>query len=253
MTAGGRRPSVPALLGRPVLEAAPALLGAVLLHRTPDGLVGVRLTEVEAYGGREDPGSHARAGRTGRTAVMFGPPARLYVYLSHGVHWCANLVCGPDGAASAVLLRAGEVVRGLALARTRRPTARSDVDLARGPGRLAAALGLVGTDDGAVVGGPRALSATRLLLPATATAPSAAPSAVRWGPRVGVSGPGGDGDAYPWRCSLDGEPTVSAYRRVVRAPGPGVHTRTGPAREEREQWGRLGTCAGDGPAPRERE
>jgi DNA-3-methyladenine glycosylase len=209
-SAPGRPASVGALLAGPVLAVAPALLGAVLLHRTAAGVVGVRLTEVEAYGGPDDPGSHARAGRTARTQVMFGPPARLYVYLSHGVHWCANLVCGPDGTAGAVLLRAGEVVRGVPLARTRRPAVRRDVDLARGPGRLASALGLVGADDGAVVGGSRADTPTRLLLPGAVAGP------VRWGPRVGVSGPGGDGDHYPWRCWLDGDPTVSPYRRVVR-------------------------------------
>ncbi|GMA85362.1 hypothetical protein GCM10025868_06120 [Angustibacter aerolatus] len=93
-------------------EVAPLLLGRVVEHRSPAGLVAVRLTEVEAYLGPGDPGSHARAGLTPRTAVMFGPPARLYVYFSYGMHWCVNLVCSPDGEASAVLLRAGEVVRG---------------------------------------------------------------------------------------------------------------------------------------------
>ena len=97
---------------RSSVEVAPDLLGAHLSVTTPKGLVTVRLTEVEAYGGSDDPGSHAYRGRTARNATMFGPPGRLYVYFSYGMHWCANLVTGTDGNASAVLLRAGEVVAG---------------------------------------------------------------------------------------------------------------------------------------------
>ena len=101
-------PDLEALLAGPVLEVAPRLLGAVLRH----GEVAVRITEVEAYDGPDDPGSHAARGRTARNAVMFGPPARLYVYFTYGMHHCCNVVCGPDGTAAAVLLRAGEVVDG---------------------------------------------------------------------------------------------------------------------------------------------
>ncbi|GAB2683602.1 DNA-3-methyladenine glycosylase [Thalassiella azotivora] len=198
------------------LEVAPALLGAVVEADSPEGLVAVRLTEVEAYEGRDDPGSHAYRGRTPRTAVMFGPAGHLYVYFSYGMHWCANVVCGPDGTASAVLLRAGEVVAGHELARSRRPAARTDRDLARGPARLAQALGLGREHDGtdACGGGP-------VRLVKSAAVP---PSAVRSGPRVGVNGPGGDAGAHPWRFWLDGEPTVSAYRpgtarRRARRPG----------------------------------
>lgn len=193
-----------------MLEVAPALLGSVVEHRSPDGAVAVRLTEVEAYAGPGDPGSHARAGRTPRTAVMFGPPARLYVYFSYGMHWCVNIVCGPDGSASAVLLRAGEVVSGHTLARARRPAARVDRDLARGPARLASVLGVDGGLDGAPLGGPRSSSAVRL------RSWSEYRGQVRQGPRVGVSGPGGDGERHPWRFWLDGEPTVSAYRPGTR-------------------------------------
>ena len=122
---------------RPVLEVAPDLLGAHVSHRG----VTIRLTEVEAYDGPNDPGSHAYRGLTPRTGVMFGPPGGLYVYFSYGMHWCANLVCGSEGTASAVLMRAGEVVEGIEVARSRRGGV-VDRDLARGPARLAQALGL---------------------------------------------------------------------------------------------------------------
>lgn len=191
-----------ALLSGPVLDVAPSLLGRLLLHESPDGVVAVRLTEVEAYAGPDDPGSHAHRGLTPRTAVMFGPPGQLYVYFSYGMHWCVNLVCGPVGTASAVLLRAGEVVEGHAFARARRPASRTDRDLARGPARLASALGIDGALDGAALGG-----AVRITGEASGT--------VVTGPRVGVSGPGGDGATFPWRFWLDGEPTVSAYRAGV--------------------------------------
>src|SRR5690606_28416082 len=141
-----------------------------------------------------------------RTEVMFGPPGRLYVYFTYGMHWCANVVCGVEGAASAVLLRGGEVVEGLELARSRRPAARRDVDLARGPARLAQALGLTGADNGLVLGAGRGE-----LHP-----PEHPPSRYETGPRVGVAGPGGDGQVFPWRFWLPGEPTVSAYRPGVR-------------------------------------
>lgn len=190
-------------LAAPVLEVARLLLGAHLVHRAAAGTVAVRLTEVEAYAGPDDPGSHAFRGPTPRTAIMFGPPGRLYVYFSYGMHWCANVVCGPEGRASAVLLRAGEVVEGLGLARERRPACRRDADLARGPARLTAALGITGGDNGSdVVVGP-----DLWLEP-----PPVAAAAHRTGPRVGVSGPGGDAARFPWRLWLPDEPTVSAYR-----------------------------------------
>lgn len=190
---------------RPVLDVAADLLGARVEH----GAVAVRLTEVEAYAGLGDPGSHAFRGRTPRTAVLFGPPGSLYVYFTYGMHWCANLVCGPQGHGAAVLLRAGEVVDGLAIAHERRGEACPARDLARGPARLAVALGLTGADNGRVV--VEADSPVRVTAAVLAPSAKRAPG-VRTGPRVGVSGPGGDGAAYPWRLWLDGEATVSAYR-----------------------------------------
>ncbi len=114
------------------LAVAPRLLGCVLEHETSEGLVAVALTEVEAYNGSNDPASHAYRGRTGRNAVMFGEPGHAYVYFTYGMHFCVNLVCRPEGTASAVLLRAGRVTDGVPLATTRRPAARNGNDLARG-------------------------------------------------------------------------------------------------------------------------
>jgi DNA-3-methyladenine glycosylase len=195
--------SLATLLTRPADEVAPLLLGAVLTGRG----VAVRLTEVEAYLGEADPGSHAFRGVTPRTRTMFGEPAHLYVYFSYGMHVCANVVCSPSGTASAVLLRAGEIVDGIELARERRPTAKTDAELARGPARLTKALGLVLADDTAALdGAPFALE------------PAPHPSPFATGPRVGVSGAGGT-DAFPLRFWIPGDPTVSVYRASApRAP-----------------------------------
>jgi DNA-3-methyladenine glycosylase len=108
------------LLAGPVLDVAPKLLGMVLRSTTDEGVVAVRLTEVEAYDGPSDPGSHAYRGQTPRNAVMFGPPGFLYVYFTYGMHFCMNISAGPEGQPSAVLLRAGEIVEGIDLARARR-------------------------------------------------------------------------------------------------------------------------------------
>lgn len=207
----GRRPGFVdrAWLARPVLEVAPDLLGVLVTTSSPDGRVTVRLTEVEAYDGESDPGSHAFRGRTARNAVMFGRAGHLYVYRHLGLHHCANVVTGVAGTAAAVLLRAGEVVEGVDLARSRRRAAgalRTDIDLARGPGRMAVALGLDLTDYGTDLLAPHARVR---LLPG---AGGAGASPVRQGPRVGVAGKGGDPEHHPWRFWLPGEPTVSAYR-----------------------------------------
>ena len=165
----------------------------------------MRLSEVEAYAGPVDPASHAYRGRTPRNAVMFGPPGHLYVYFVYGMHWCCNVVCGPDGDASAVLLRAGAVVSGLDLARTRRPGVRSDADLARGPARLAAALGIDRAAGGADLLDP--VSSVRL-----SRGDPVPDEAVRRGPRVGVAAAG----EVPWRLWVAGDRTVSPYRPGTR-------------------------------------
>lgn len=188
---------------------APRLLGALLTHTTDEGPVTVRLTEVEAYLGPGDPGSHAYRGLTARTAPMFGPPGHLYVYFTYGMHWCANLVTGPDGQAGGVLLRAGEVMDGVGLARSRRPAARSDRDLARGPARLATALGLDGAHQGERVSLP---GEEPLRVNLRMRSRSVARARIAVGPRVGVAGPGGDGERFPLRFWLRDDPTVSVYR-----------------------------------------
>ena len=216
-----------AFFARPVLEVAPELLGCTVSHAG----VTVRLTEVEAYGGANDPGSHAFRGQTPRTRVMFGEPGGLYVYFTYGMHWCANLVCGPPGAASAVLLRAGEVIEGLDLARSRRVGV-SDRDLARGPARLAMTLALNRDQNGIDTVVEDSPLVVRAELPGASSRSSGVgrPSReiVSTGPRVGVSGPGGDAATYPWRFWLEGEATVSAYRPgKVRPPKP-ANRSTGP-------------------------
>lgn len=165
--------------------------------------VSVRLTEVEAYLGVHDPGSHAYRGRTRRTAVMFGPPGHLYVYFTYGMHVLSNIVVGVEGEATAVLLRAGEVIAGHDVARSRRLTSKTDTDLARGPARLCVALGITLADDGARLG-----EQFRLDLPPHPIA------VVATGPRTGVSGAGGS-EAYPWRFWIPDDPTVSPYKRSV--------------------------------------
>ena len=185
------------LLSGPVLEVAPRLLGAVLRH----GDVAVCLTEVEAYDGAGDPGSHAYRGRTARNATMFGPAGHLYCYFTYGMHVCCNVVCGPEGTASAVLVRAGEVVEGVDLARRRRERA-SDRDLARGPARLCRALGIGLTHDGEDLTGGGAISLTLGERVGT----------VSTGPRVGLRG----APDRPWRFWVTGERSVSTYRPAKR-------------------------------------
>ena len=187
------------LLG-PVDVVAPSLLGCWVVTDRPEGRVALRLTEVEAYSGEGlDPASHAHRGPTPRAEIMFGPPGRLYVYFSYGVHWCANVVVGPPGRGSAVLLRAGEVVAGEELAHLRRPAARVARDLARGPARLTQALGIGPDDRGADLLDPG--SAVRLYQ-------GSVPAAVSAGPRVGIS----LATDLPWRFWETEAPSVSVFR-----------------------------------------
>ncbi|WP_309322786.1 DNA-3-methyladenine glycosylase [Actinomyces stomatis] len=209
--ATGLSAEVASLLRCDSLEVAPALLGAVIAVADSQGRVAIRLTEVEAYCGEKDPGSHSFRGRTARNASMFEAGGCIYVYFTYGMHHCLNIVAGPAGVSRAVLLRGGEVVDGIELARARRPAARTDRDLARGPARLCAALGLDRSDDGSLLGGSG--SRISLTLPEPQRTPE--PELIRSGPRTGVAGPGGDGEAFPWRFWLDGEPTVSTYRPAV--------------------------------------
>lgn len=206
-------PAQPAALMRPEreffardsVELAPLLLGAVLSHDTPEGRVSVRISEVEAYRGvGEDPGSHAFRGQTARNAVMFGAAGHLYAYFTYGMHVCLNVVAAHPGQSAAVLLRGGTVVEGVELARARRAGA-PDRDLARGPARLAVALGV-----------PLAASGADLLAPPFELLVAAHPLRYDAGPRTGVSGAGG-GAAFPWRFWIAGEQGVSVYRRHARS------------------------------------
>ncbi|MCS5518360.1 DNA-3-methyladenine glycosylase [Curtobacterium flaccumfaciens] len=223
-------PGIAALLAEPAPIIAPALLGATIAGRG----VALRITEVEAYSGPTDPGSHGHRGMTERNRHLFGPPGTLYAYRSYGIHTCVNVVSGPAGTSSGSLLRGAEVVEGLDVARARRGSTVADVALARGPGNLGGALGAVlGQDDGTSLldgSGPFVLTLApgleaRLasagpahvvdeLLSETLAGPPAGAAVPRIsrGPRTGVGGIAG-GVRYPWRFWLTGDPTVSTYRR----------------------------------------
>jgi DNA-3-methyladenine glycosylase len=204
---------------RDVLSVARDLLGALVSTASPDGRVVVRITEVEAYRGADDPASHAFRGRSVRNEQMFRVGGHLYVYRHLGLHHCLNVVTGPAGEPSAVLLRAGEVVGGADLAWRRRAASGavySAADLAQGPARLAVALGLDvranGVDLAALAPAPAQLGgATAVRLVARSES-----GAVASGPRVGVGREGSDPRLFPWRLWLDGEPTVTRYRAGYR-------------------------------------
>ena len=226
MTAGPAASAVQplqrAFFDRPSAEVAPDLLGCLLVHDTPAGLVAAVLTETEAYAGQADPASHAFRGRTARNAVMFGPPGHAYVYFTYGMHFCVNLVCGPGSVASAVLLRAARVTEGAALAAARRSAGGGTGgqraaagtepggsvrpvparDLARGPARLCQALGIDRSQDGA--------DACALASPLRICAPPepVPVSRISSGPRVGIS----VATEVRWRFWVAGDPFVSPYR-----------------------------------------
>ncbi|MFE3546204.1 DNA-3-methyladenine glycosylase [Nocardia sp. NPDC059177] len=195
--------------------AARRLLGATLSSRG----VALRIVEVEAYGSDPagpypDPAAHSWPGPTARNAVMFGPAGRLYVYRSYGIHLCVNVTATFDGVAGAVLVRAGEVVDGVEIARERRPAARTDAGLARGPGNVGSALAIGLDDYGAELFDP--FAAVHLALH-----PPVPDAAIAVGPRVGVS----VAAEVPWRFWLPDSAAVSAYRRSPRAPARTVSSR----------------------------
>jgi DNA-3-methyladenine glycosylase len=194
------------------VDAAKLLLGCVLTA----GDVRVRLVEVEAYRGGDDPASHCYRGRTPRNEVMFGPAGHLYVYFVYGMHFCANVVALVEDVPGAVLLRAGEVIGGIEEARSRRPASRSDAELAKGPARLTSVLGLERADNGLDLTDPA--SPVRLL-----AGDPVPPERILAGPRVGVA----VAMDVPWRFWIDGSPAVSTYRRGGKAArrGGGPQTR----------------------------
>lgn len=204
----GRRVSRSSLSGDAV-AIGPALLGGVIVSDSIQGQVALRITEVEAYRGDDDPASHAFRGLTRRNAVMFDEAGHLYTYFVYGMHWCANIVTGPPGQPSAVLLRAGEVVRGVDVARTRRTDGTRPEHLGRGPAGLASVLVLAAAQNGIDLCSPdspvRLYSGLRV------------PETMRCsGPRVGVS----VGAEQPWRFWEAGAPSVSAYRAGIRRQRP---------------------------------
>lgn len=172
---------------RPVLDVAPELLNKVLVAGHRSG----RIVEVEAYGGQDDAGSHGWRGVTPRTEIMFGPPGYWYVYLSYGVHWCANVVCGAVDTCSAVLIRAIEPLTGIEAMRSNRPKARRDKDLANGPGKLTVALGVAGEVNG------QHIASSPLRIVDDGTAPPTQPTQTT---RIGLSE--GRGENTPWRFVL---------------------------------------------------
>lgn len=190
-------------------DVAPALLNKLLV--VADGRSG-RIVEVEAYGSSDDPASHSYRGVTGRNEVMFGPPGRLYVYFIYGVHWCANVVCGPAGEASAVLIRALQPVAGIdemRMARWPTGTRGPDRDLCRGPGRLTQALGITKAYNGLDLVG----SDTPIWLADDGVDPPSEPQVTA---RIGIS----VGQEHLWRFTVPGHPAASPRRspRTGRTP-----------------------------------
>ena len=196
------RPLQRGFFARPTDEVARALLGHVLVSDGPAGPCVGRIVETEAYGGPDDRASHARAGRTRRTAPMFGEVGHAYVYLVYGLHWCLNVVARHEAAAGAVLLRALEPIDGLDLMRARRGRlTEPDARLCAGPARLTQALAIDGSLDG------QDLTAGVGLWLADGGLRTG--ESVEVGPRVGVGYAGPEWSAVPWRFWLRGNPSVS--------------------------------------------
>jgi DNA-3-methyladenine glycosylase len=187
---------------RDALEVARDLIGCVFVHRLPEGDIAVRLVETEAYRGAEDPGSHGFRGMTPRTRTMFGPPGRLYVYFTYGMHWCVNVVCARDGVCQAVLLRAGEPLEGAEAMRVLRGGVAKDRLLASGPARLAQAMGISKPHDGASL-----LRGGTFFCAEDETTEAMRGGKVAQTVRVGLSA--GRGDEIPWRFVVPGHPSAS--------------------------------------------
>lgn len=189
--------------GRSALVVAPELLGKVLVAGDRAG----RIVEVEAYMGSDDPASHAYRGETPRTRTMFGRPGGLYVYFTYGMHWCANAVCGPEGTASAVLLRALEPLAGIDRMELARPRARRAVDLTNGPAKLCQAMGIAAAHDGADL----VTGSIGVRIVDDGTAPPRRPARSA---RVGVTAAAD----RPWRWYVTGNPYVSRGPRPPQEP-----------------------------------
>ena len=196
-------------LERRATEVAPDLLGALLTSRVGGETVTVRIVEVEAYEGADDPAAHSFRGESARNRTMFGPAGFLYVYRHMGLHHCANVVVGPAGLPHAVLLRGAEVTGGVDVAWARRLASgvcRSERDLARGPARLAVVLGLTREHDGTPI------DEARDGLLTVAQRPSTASLEIETGPRVGIPGSGPEAASWPWRFWIAGDRHVSGGR-----------------------------------------
>jgi DNA-3-methyladenine glycosylase len=200
-------PWAPERFARPSVDLARALLGALVVRDGQGGRTAGLIVETEAYGGPEDRASHARAGRTRRTAPMFGPPGHAYVYLVYGMHSCLNVVAETDGVAGAVLIRALEPVVGVALMRRRRgDPAGSDLRLAAGPARLCQALDVDRTLDGHDLAAGHGLW---IADPAGPAGTAVNERGIVTGPRVGVAYAGAGWADRPWRFGVRGHPSLS--------------------------------------------
>jgi len=207
------RPVSRAALAVDSLEAAPFLLNKLLAVGDRVG----RIVEVEAYRGADDPASHAFRGPTPRNAAMFGPAGFLYVYFTYGMHWCANVVCGVDGVAMAVLLRAVAPVAGVDAMRAARPAARRESDLGSGPAKLCQALGITGAHNGTDLLA-RPAGPVRLLT--DGTPPPLQPAQ---GVRVGITAAAD----RPWRWWVPGDAHVSKGRPLASSTGSSVGSSAG--------------------------
>jgi DNA-3-methyladenine glycosylase len=190
---------------RDALAVARDLVGCVFVHDEARGRTAVRLVEVEAYRGEMDAGSHGYRGMTPRTQTMFGPPGRLYVYFTYGMHWCANVVCDLEGICEAVLLRAGEPVEGSDVMFSRRPGIEDERLLAAGPARLTQAMGISREQNGASL-----LRGGELHIYEDAKTDDYRRAEIAETVRVGLAV--GRGDDLPWRFVVPGHPFASRRR-----------------------------------------